>query len=331
MTATLIAALVAAVLACAAAGLAVWTLIRARNRFRSLEEEFERGKSLFAEAVAREARLQASALAEAIALARSEAMSELAVEERRIAEDRRRDVAQQERDAAAKLTAALAETQRAVEQRFADWGTHLSGLQQSLAANLERIGQRQQLLASEVEARITEESERFQASLDEHRGRLAKLRDDLERAIQEVALTASAELEAHVAERRRALQEVVERLHRREQEIQEQIAHEQDETTQRVAAQVQDIEHRQVEQLRRVVARESQQTAVRAAQEFDTTIRAAREEAARRLARQLDIAVERFTREAETVLSERVDTELRAVEVRLKDLANRLDALSARA
>ena len=58
---------------------------------------------------------------------------------------------------------------------------------------------------------------------------------------------------------------------------------------------------RQVEQLRRVVARESQQTAVRAAQEFDTTIRAAREEAARRLARQLDIAVERFARDAEAV------------------------------
>jgi hypothetical protein len=98
-----------------------------------------------------------------------------------------------------------------------------------------------------------------------------------------------------------------------------------------VAAQVQDVERRQVEQLRRVVAREAHQTAVRAAQEFDTTLRAAREEAARRLARQLDIAVERFSREAETVLSERVDTELRAVENRLKELAKRVEALSTRA
>ena len=61
------------------------------------------------------------------------------------------------------------------------------------------------------------------------------------------------------------------------------------------------------------------------------TIRAAREEAARRLARQLDIAVERFSREAESVLAERVDTELRAVEARLKDLSKRLDTLTARA
>lgn len=331
MTVAEIVALAAALIACAACALAVLTLRRARNRFQSLEEEFERGRGLFRDAVSREAQQQAIALSETMSLARSEAMSGLAVEERRITEERRREVAQLERDAGAKLTAALAETQRSVEQRFADWGTHLSGLQQSLAGNLERIGQRQTQLATEVEARIAEESERFQTSLDEHRGRLAKLRDDLEHSVQEVARAASADLEAHVAERRRTLQEVAERLHKREQEIQEQIEREQNEASQRVATQVKDVEHRQVEQLRRVVAREAQQTAVRAAQEFDTTIRAAREEAARRLARQLDIAVERFSREAESVLGERVDTELRAVEARLKDLSKRLDTLTARA
>ena len=53
--------------------------------------------------------------------------------------------------------------------------------------------------------------------------------------MQEVARAASADLEAHVAERRRALQEVAERLHEREQEIQEQIEREQNEASQRVA------------------------------------------------------------------------------------------------
>ncbi len=331
MTAIAIVALVAALLAVGAAAAAVSALRGARKRFTSLEDEFERGRRGFAAAVELEAGQQQTALSEAMAFARSEALSLLAVEERRITEERRREVAQHEREAGAKLSAALAQTQRSVEQRFAEWGTHLTGLQQSLAGNLERIGQRQQQLAVEVEARISEESERFQTAIDEHRGRLAKLRDDLERSVQEVAHAAAADLDAHVAERRRALQEVAERLHRREQEIQEQIAHEQDEASQRVAAQVQDVEHRQVEQLRRVVAREAQQTAVRAAQEFDTTIRGAREEASRRLARQLDIAVERFSREAEAVLSERVDAELRNVEARLKDLAKRVDALSARA
>ena len=331
MTTSAIVALAAAILAGAAAALALWALSRAQHRFRSLEEEIERGRAQFVEVVAREADEQAASLAETLALARSEALSVLAGEERRIIEERRREVALRERDAGAKLTSALAEAQRSVEQRFADWGTHLAGLQQSLASNLERIGQRQQQLAGEVESRITEESERFQTAFDEHRGRLAKLRDELERSVQEVARAGTADLEAHVAERRRALQEVAERLHRREQEIQAQIEREQNEASQRVAAHVQDVEHRQVEQLHRVVARESQQTAVRAAQEFDTTIRAAREEAARRLARQLDIAVERFARDAEAILSERVDAELRGVEARLRELVKRLDALSARA
>jgi hypothetical protein len=330
VTTAAIVAVAAAVIAGAAALLAAWTLARARGRARSLEEEIERGSARFTEVVTREAEIHAEALGETLALARSEALSVLAGEERRIAEERRREVSQHEREAAARLNEALAASQRSVEQRFADWGTHLAGLQQTLASNLERIGQRQGQLAAQVEARIVEESERFQTSFDEHRGRLAKLRDDLERAVQEVARAASAELDAHVAERRRALQEVAERLHRREQEIQEQIEREQSEVSQRVAAQIQEVEHRHVEQLRRVVSREAQQTAVRAAQEFDATIRAAREEAARRLARQLDIAVDRFVRDAETLLAERVDAELRGVEGRLRDLVQRVDALSAR-
>jgi hypothetical protein len=326
-----IVALASAILAAAAAALALSALARQQRRFRSLEEEVDRGRSRFAEVVAHEAEQQAGALAETLALARSEALALLAGEERRITEERRREVAQQERAANAKLNASLAEAQRSVEQRFADWGTHLSGLQQSLAVNLERVGQRQQQLTAEVESKITEEAERYQTALDEHRGRIAKLREDLERSIQELARSGSAELETHAAERRRGLQEVSDRLHRREQEIQVQIEREQTETSQRVGAQIQEIEQRQVEQLRRVVAREAQQVAVRAAQEFDTTIRAAREEASRRLSRQLDIAVERFARDAESVLSERVDSELRGVEARLKELSSRLDALSTRA
>jgi hypothetical protein len=68
-----------------------------------------------------------------------------------------------------------------------------------------------------------------------------------------------------------------------------------------------------------------------AAAQFDGSIRTAREEAARRLARELDLAVERFAREAESVLAERVDAELRIFEARLAEVSRRLDSLSARA
>ena len=60
-------------------------------------------------------------------------------------------------------------------------------------------------------------------------------------------------------------------------------------------------------------------------------IRTAREEAARRLGRELDLAVERFAREAESVLAERVEAELRVFEARLAELSRRVDSLTTRA
>jgi hypothetical protein len=331
MTIAAIVAIVCAVIAGAAAALAGSYASRARNRMRSLEQEIERGRARFDEVVAHEADVRATELAETLALARSQALSVLAEEERRITDERRRDVGERERDATTKLIGALADAQRAVEQRFADWGTDVTMLQQGLTTELERIAQRQQHLIATSDAKITKESERLESAFEEHRARVAKVRDELERAVTDIATAVSAELESHAAERRRALQEVAERLRKRERELQEQIEREQAEATLRVAGQLEDVERRQLEQVRRVVARESQHAAEAAATQFDNTIKAAREEAARRLARELELAVERFAREAETVLAERVESELRSLEARMHELARRIDALSARA
>ena len=98
---------------------------------------------------------------------------------------------------------------------------------------------------------------------------------------------------------------------------------------QRVAAQLGDVEHRQLEQLAPHRLARGDGYAEAAAQQFDTTIRAAREEAARRLGRELDLAVERFAREAEGVLAERVehvaDAAVKRVEKRLQGLGGGLD------
>ena len=330
MTAATIVAVTAAVLAGFAAAATFAALSRAKRRTRTLEHEVDRAKAALIELVAQETEARAAELQETLSLARAESISILIAEERRITEERRRDVAERERDASTKLTAALTEAQRAVEQRFADWGTNLIHLQQSLTGELERIGQRQQQLTAGVETKITAEAERLQAAVDEHRGQIAKIREDLEHAAQEVAKAAAADLETHGAERRRALQEVAERLRRRERELQEQIDREQTESTQRIATQLQDVERRQLEQVRRIIAREAQHTSEAAAQQFEATIRTSREESARRLGRELDLAVERFAREADGVLADRVEAELRAVEARLNELARRVENLSAR-
>jgi DNA anti-recombination protein RmuC len=58
--------------------------------------------------------------------------------------------------------------------------------------------------------------------------------------------------------------------------------------------------------------------------QFDTATRNAREEAARRLSRELDLAVERFAREAEGVLTERLNHVSDAAAKRVEDRLARL-------
>jgi len=132
---------------------------------------------------------------------------------------------------------------------------------------------------------------------------------------------ANADLEQHVSERRQALREVAERLRRRETELKEALDRETSEAAARMQSALADVERRQLEQLQRVVAREAQRYTESASQSFDTTIRSAREDAARRLSRELDLAVERFAREAEGALTDRLnvvtDAAVQRVEERL--------------
>jgi hypothetical protein len=329
VTVSVAVAIAAAAAAVAAAAAAFVVTRRARVATRTLEEEIERGKAAFDEVVAREAEQRAADLERALVLARSQSLAALAEEERRIAEERRTDVAERERDATAKLAEALVVAQRNVEERVAEWTADLSRLQESLADEIARISQRQAQLTTQIEARIDADAERLQAALEEQRALAAKVRDDLGRSAQEFASAAAADLETHGVERRKALQELADRLRQRERELKEQIDREHAEAMQRVAVALGDVEHRQLEQLRRTVSREATGYAEAAAQQFDTTIRAAREEAARRLGRELDLAVERFAREAEGVLAERVehlaDAAVNRVERRLQGLGGGLD------
>ena len=136
---------------------------------------------------------------------------------------------------------------------------------------------------------------------------IARLRAELKRAAEEVAQQANTELEQHAAERRRALHDVADRLRKRERDLQELVEREGNEAAQRIQLALGDIERRQVEQLQRTVSRETTRYSEAASLSFDSSIKAAREEAARRLSRELDLSVERFAREAEGVLTERLN------------------------
>ena len=128
------------------------------------------------------------------------------------------------------------------------------------------------------------------------------------------------------ADRKSALQELTQEIKKvkRERDLQEVAEREGNEAAQRIQIALGDVERRQVEQLQRIVGRETQRYAEAASQQFDTQIKTAREEAARRLSRELDLAVERFAREAEGVLTERLNHVSDAAAARVEERLARL-------
>ena len=318
-----IVAIVAALVAIAAIVACYRILDRVRSRERLLERELEQGRAQFDATVAAEVEERSRELELTLARERAVSLSQLVDEERRIATERRVDVSERERAANEQLTAQLVAAQKAVEQRLADWTSDTEKLQESLVEELRRLEGRQRQMMAEIDSRIGKDAEGLQGQLEEQRLLIARQREELTRTAQTVVEQANADLEQHGAERRRSLQEIADRLRRREAELKEVIDRETSEAAVHVQASLGDIERRQIEQLQRVVTRESQRYAEAASQSFDTTIRVAREDAARRLSRELDLAVDRFGREAESVLAERLNAVTEAAGKRIEERLGR--------
>jgi uncharacterized protein YukE len=324
MTAAAIIAVIGAALAVGALVACMIVLRKVRGHERMLDRAIERGRATFDEVVTQEIAQRASELEATLARARADSISQLADEERRIAEERRRDVAERERDATARLGQQLVQAQAAVDQRLVDWQSDVEKLKQGLDEELKRIEARQRQLIADVESKIGQDAESLQADIEEQRSVIARMRAELKRAADEVAQQANTELEQHAAERRHALHDVADRLRRRERDLQELIEREGTDAAQRIQLALGDIERRQVEQLQRTVSRETTRYAEEAALSFDNSIKAAREEAARRLSRELDLSVERFAREAEGVLTERLNALTDAAAGRVEERLSRL-------
>ena len=326
MTAATAIAVGAAVVAVAALVASIFLLRRLYAHEQILEREIDRGKEEFDRVVALELEQRTEELARLLARARADTMSQIAEEERRIADERRRDVAERERDATARLGDQLVAAQRNVEQRLGDWNNDVSKLQEGLTDELKRVEVRQRQLMAELESRIGQDADGLQTQIEDQRQLIARLRAELAKSAQEVTQQASAELEQHAAERRRALQDVAERLRARERDLKEIVEREATDAAQRIQIALGDIERRQVEQMQRILSRETTRFSESASQQFDVTMRTSREEAARRLSRELDLAVDRFAREAEGVLTERLNQVSDSATKRVEDRLARLQS-----
>jgi hypothetical protein len=279
---------------------------RMLSRVGAIDAQLDRAKGELDALVEHEVQTRAVELERTLARARADSISKLVAEERTIADERRREVAEREREATAKLAESFTAVRQRLEQRLTTWAGDLERSQQGFADELTKLGERQRQRMAALEAKLERDTESLQSTADEQKALAARLREELDQTAQEVIAHASSELEAHAAERRRALHEVAERLRKRERDLMEMIERESANAAERIQISLADVERRQVEQLERVVQRESARFAEAGSQQFDGQIRTAREDAAKRLGRELDLAVERFSREAQQVLAERM-------------------------
>ena len=281
------------------------------------------------EQVDAEAAERGAELERTMARARAESVSLLQDEERRLAEEHRREFTARQQQLADELTASLTTTQSQVEQRLTGWAQDLERAAETTKAHIAELAARQKQLVSDVELRLASDAERFSAESEEQRSALGRLRGEIDKALESALGQAHTEVEAHAAERRRALHELDERLRRRERELLERVEREEVAAAARVRAGFEDVVRRQVEQMERIVERATATYSDDATQQFATLVKSSREDAARRLARELDRSVEVFAREAEAVLAERLahvgDAGAQRLERRLTDATKVLE------
>ena len=332
-------------LAVAAAGLTACTLAagaavllsRALTRVGAMDARLAEAQADLLASVEREKTALGKELQLTLARARADSRSLLEEQERQIAEERRALVSEWEHDATAALGDKLNQVQAQVEQRLAGWAQDLDRTAEATKTRIAELEQRQQQVLREIELRLTADAERLSAESEEQRAGVARLRTELNRTLDEALGLVRSELDVHAAERRRALHELEERMARRERDLTEQAQREEVDAVQRVREGFEDVSRRQIEQLERAVDRAVASHADEAAQRFAQLVKTSREDAAKRLARELERAVDTFSREAETVLAERLahvgDAGAQRLESRVsnvgKDLERRHDELVA--
>lgn len=314
---------------CSLAQLGAYALSRLIRRGRVLDADYTRAEDRLRTLIERESTMRAAELERTLTIARADSISLLTDEERRLTDERRGSLLTREAQLRDELAASLSAAQQQVERRFAEWSVDLDRVQERLAEQISKVGDRQRELIAQVESRLAADADRIVGESDEQRAAVARMREELGRAIEESVQTANAELESQSLERRRALHEVAERLRKREHALREQIEREETEASRRIAAGFAEIERKQLDHLQRVVDRATSGYSEIASQQFGEAIKVAREDAAKRLAREMERAVASFEREASGVLSDKLgqisDAGTQRLERRLGQIAAGLE------
>jgi hypothetical protein len=284
----------------------LYALARGLRRVRDLERVGESARERLEAYLDEQAEQRRAELERTVARERANAIYVLGEQERKLAEERRDQIARQAEGSRVELAEAVASAQERLESRLRAWAADLDRGQRELETQLGELGQRQREALAAYDARLSADAERLAAATEEQRQALAQLRAEFQRLAREALEEGHNELETHAAERRRALHEVSERLRARERSLREQIEREEAEARARLAAGLGEAERRQLAQLERALDRAATRLAEEAERRFDAQIKESRERSAERLSRELDKSIEQFVRQAEKEISDRI-------------------------
>jgi hypothetical protein len=323
----LAAALAVAIVAAVAFAVA-YRRVRARNA--QLAELVTAARRAVRAAAEEETATQLEQLRIAVSRAHADSLSAYATEERRLSDERRGELAVKERELSEGLAETLAAVERRLEERLHAWEADLERAQRSLEGEVAALEQHQKQRIAEVEARIEAEAGELGTTMDQQRAAAIGMREELEQTAKEALTEALEELQSQAADRRRAIEEIADRLRQREHALNEQVDNAESEARARLEIASAELERRQVEQLERAIAREIDRLAEAGALEFENRMRAIREEAAARLQSELDTMSETFLRRADHLISLQFRHAADAAEQRLGDRiaesARRLEA-----
>ena len=308
----------------------LFVLGRGLRRIRDFERVEDEARARLEAYLNEQGEARRAELDRIVARERAEARYALGEQERALAEERRDAIARQAEHARVELTEAVSGAQGRLETRLMAWAADLDRGQQELETQLAQLGQRQQEALEAYDARLQADAERLAAASDEQRQALLRLRAEFEKLIGAFVEEGRSEVEAHAAERRRALHEVGERLRERERSLREQIDREEVEARSRVATGQHEAERRQLAQLEKALDRAATRLSEEAERRFDSQIKESREKSAERLSRELDKSIEEFVRQAEAEVSDRIVQLARQtadrMERRLRDVARAAEA-----
>jgi len=320
-------ALVAALLT----ALLLWrALRRLRARVARTDDLVEEARKAVRAAAGEEAMAQADLLRVTVSRSHADSMSTYVAEERRLSDQRRGELGVRERELSERLAEMVAVVERRAEERLRAWEADLERAQRALEDEVSKLEHFQRQQISDVEARIVAEADELGSMVDQQRAAAVRLREELERTTRDTLAEALEELQLQADDRRRAIEDVTERLRQHEHAVGEQVDHAESEARTRIEMAFAELERRQVAELERATAREVERLSEAGALEFENRMRAIREEAASRLREELDRTSETFLRRADGLIADQLQQAATAAAQRLDDriveLARRYEA-----